>query len=182
MSSSFRLREGAGEVCYPRYFNTPNHRAVAENWRCWKKGEAALVLGSGMAALTTTLLALLSQGDHAVIQSDIYGGTYHFIVSELHRYGIQVSLIRSDEPGGFVSVLKDNTRLILLETPTNPLLTVVDLKAAARSGPEPESPDRGGQHFRQPVNQNPLLLGIDVVVHSGTKYLGATATSAAARW
>ena len=172
MSSSFRIPDGDGEICYPRYFNTPNHAGAAEKLAALENGEAALILGSGMAAITTTLFALLGQGDHAVIQSDVYGGTYHFIVSEMHRYGIEISLVRSDEPGGFESAVRETTRLILVETPTNPLLTVVNLNEVVNLARKNGLVTVVDNTFATPINQTPLDAGIDVVIHSGTKYLG----------
>lgn len=171
-SSSYRYPNPTGEGIYPRYFNIPTTRATGEKLRALEKGEAGLVLGSGMAAITSTLLALLKQGDHAVFCRDLYGGTHHFVTSELPRYGIGVSFAKGEGGQDFLAEVRDNTRLIYLESPSNPLMRVIDLAEIAGL-----ARGRGvltviDNTFATPVNQNPIELGIDVVLHSGTKYLG----------
>ena len=171
-SSSYRINRESSDICYPRYYNLPSQKAVAGQLAGLENGEVALAVASGMAAITTTVLALVSSGDHVVIQNDVYGGTFHFATSELQRFGIDVSLVKSEAVSDFEKEVRDHTRLILFETPTNPLLKIVDisqLTAMAR--------DRGlrtimDNTFASPINQTPLDLGVDVVVHSGTKYLG----------
>ncbi len=172
LSSAYRIPEGDAEFCYPRYLNVPNQKAAADTIAALENGPAALVMGSGMAAVTSTLLALLKAGDHAVFQADIYGGTYHFVVSEMARLGIETTLVSGGSIENFTAAVKDNTRLIYFETPNNPLLRIVDIRALAD-----EAGSRGlltviDNTFATPLNQKPLDLGVDVVIHSGTKYLG----------
>lgn len=171
-SSSYRYPNPTGEGIYPRYFNIPTTKAVSEKLRSLEKGEAGLVLSSGMAAITATLLALLRQGDHAVFCRDLYGGTHHFVASELPGYGIGVSFAEGEGGEDFLAAIRDNTRLIYLESPSNPLMKIIDLAEIAGL-----ARGRGlltviDNTFATPVNQNPLEHGIDVVLHSGTKYLG----------
>lgn len=172
MASSYRVPPAGDELCYPRYYNIPNQMAAADKLAALENGESGLVVGSGMAAITETLFALLRAGDHAVFQGDIYGGTYHFILSELERYGIDYSIVTADSVDAFVAACRENTRLIYFETPTNPLLTVVDVQAMAEAARRRGILTVVDNTFATPINQNPLALGVDVVIHSGTKYLG----------
>ena len=154
---------------YPRYFNVPNQLAVAAKLAALEQGEDALVFGSGMAAISTTLFALLKPGDHALFQADLYGGTYHFVAAELARFGIAVSFARNQ--GDFAALLRPETKLIYVESPSNPLLRIVDLAAVTALGRERGALTVIDNTFASPINQNPLALGLDIVVHSGTKYL-----------
>lgn len=168
-STSYRYPNAADENVYPRYFNVTNQRAVAAKIAALEQGEDALVFGSGMAAISTVLFAFLKPGDHAVFQQDLYGGTYHFLGAELERFGVGITLGRS--PAELAGALRPNTRVLYVESPSNPLLRCVDLAAVAAV-----ARDRGiltviDNTFASPINQNPLALGIEVVVHSGTKYL-----------
>ncbi len=156
---------------YPRYYNIPNQRVVAEKVSALEEGEDALVLGSGMAAVSSTLMALLKPGDHALFQSDIYGGTHHFVVDELPRYGIEVSFVDTPTADGFADQLRSNTRLLYIESPSNPLLRVVDIAELASLGKQRGLCTVIDNTFATPINQRPLAGGIDVVLHSGTKYL-----------
>jgi cystathionine beta-lyase/cystathionine gamma-synthase len=158
----------ADENRYPRYFNTPNQRVIETKMAALEQGEAALVFGSGMAAITTVLFAHLKSGDHAVFQADLYGGTLLF-VQELMRFGIAVSHAHTAEE--VAAALRPETRVIYVESPSNPLLRVVDLAAIGRLGRERGVLTIADNTFATPINQNPLMLGIDAVVHSGTKYL-----------
>ncbi|MEW6262630.1 MAG: aminotransferase class I/II-fold pyridoxal phosphate-dependent enzyme [Thermodesulfobacteriota bacterium] len=170
-SSSYRFSESGGEVLYPRYYNLPTQKAVADKMAALENGRTALVVSSGMAAISTTLVALLAAGDHAVIQNDVYGGTFHFL-SELSRLGIEYSLVRSQDVRDFAAAVRENTRLVYFETPTNPLLKVVDLRAMAELGRTKGLLTVIDNTFATPINQRPLDYGIDVAAHSGTKYLG----------
>jgi len=169
-SSSFQYVDAAENV-YPRYFNTPNQTAVIRKLCALEGARDGLLFSSGMAAISTVLFALLSSGDHAVLQRDIYGGTHHFITAEFDRFGIQYSFVanRSED---IVNAFRDNTRLVYIETPSNPLLMITDIEAVASAARTNGVISVIDNTFASPVNQNPLALGIDVVVHSGTKYLG----------
>ena len=161
----------ADHQAYPRYFNTPNQDAVAATIAALESAAAGLVFASGMAAISTTINALLAPGDHAVFLRGLYGGSHAFITSELDDRQIEYSFAdkRIDDIAG---VLRENTRMIYVESPTNPLLQLVDLKALAALAKANGITTVIDNTFASPINQNPSRLGIDVVVHSGTKYLG----------
>lgn len=158
----------ADENFYPRYFNTPNQRVLEEKLAALEGGEAAVVFGSGMAAISTLLFAHLQPGDHALFQADLYGGTWQF-VQELTRFGVAVSFARTPEE--FATGLRPETKVIYVESPSNPLLRVVDLAAIGRLGRARGVLTVADNTFATPLNQNPLALGLDAVIHSGTKYL-----------
>jgi cystathionine beta-lyase/cystathionine gamma-synthase len=168
-STSYGYPNAADVNVYPRYFNVPNQVAVAKKVAALEKAEAALVFSSGMAAISTTLLTLLKSGDHALFQGSLYGGTYHFATAELPRLGIEVSF--ANTPEEFSTAVRKNTRLIYVESPSNPLLRCIDLAAIGELGKTAGLPTVIDNTFATPVNQNPTDLGIEVVVHSGTKYL-----------
>jgi cystathionine beta-lyase/cystathionine gamma-synthase len=154
---------------YPRYFNVPNQRVVARKLAALEQGEDAVVFGSGMAAISTLLFAHLKPGDHAVFQGDLYGGTHHLVTSELRRFGVEISMART--LAEFSAALRPNTRVLYVESPSNPLLRCVDLAAVAKLAREREVLSAIDNTFASPINQTPLALGIDAVVHSATKYL-----------
>jgi cystathionine beta-lyase len=156
---------------YPRYFNTPNQEAVVRKLCALEHGEDGVVFGSGMAAISTALLALLAAGDHAVIQDDIYGGTRSFVTERFPALGIRFTLVDRDV-AAIEAAIRPETRLISVETPTNPTLQIVDLARVAGLARSKKLLTLIDNTFASPVNQNPLALGIDVSLHSGTKYLG----------
>jgi cystathionine beta-lyase len=167
-STAFAFPNPANENFYPRYFNTPNQRVIEAKMAALEGGEAAVVFGSGMAAITTLLFAYLKPGDHAVFQPDLYGGTFQF-VQELTHFGVTVSFARTVEE--FAASLRPETKLLYVESPSNPLLRVVNLVAIGRLGRERGILTVADNTFATPINQNPLALGFDTVIHSGTKYL-----------
>ena len=156
---------------YQRYFNTPNQEAVAKKLCEMEGAEGGVVFSSGMAAISTVLLTLLGSGDHAVIQDEIYGGSHAFVEDHFSRLGISFTLTGKDAQE-IEEAVKPNTRLIYIESPTNPLLNVVDIRRIAEIGKRRGILTIIDNTFATPINQNPLKLGIDVVLHSGTKYLG----------
>jgi cystathionine beta-lyase len=125
-----------------------------------------------MAAITTTLFALLQKGDHAIFQNGLYGGTYHYIISSLPKYGIDYSLVEIQDPEAVEKALRPNTKVIYIETPSNPLLKITDIAAVAAVAKKNNLVSVIDNTFATPINQNPLDFGIDVTLHSGTKYLG----------
>ncbi len=167
-STAFAFPNPARENFYPRYFNTPNQRVIEQKLAALEKGEAAMVFGSGMAAITTLLFAHLKPGDHAVFQADLYGGTFEF-VRELTRFGVAVSFVRT--VGECAASLRPETKVIYVESPSNPLLRAVDLVAVGQLGRERGVLTVADNTFATPINQNPIELGLDAVIHSGTKYL-----------
>lgn len=168
-STAFAFPNSAEENFYPRYFNTPNQQVVCRKIAALEQAESALVFGSGMAAISTLLLAHLQPGDHAIFQSDLYGGTVQFITQELQRLGVKVSW--GITPENFAVELRPETRILFVESPSNPLMRCVDLRAVAHLGREHGLLTVVDNTFATPVNQNPLTFGIDVVIHSATKYL-----------
>ena len=157
---------------YPRYFNTPNLEAVAQKVAALEGAEAGLVFSSGMAAISTAMLSYLSQGDHVVLQNDLYGGSRNFVKTEFPKYGITYTFTEGLEVADFEKAIQTNTKGIYLETPSNPLLKLVDLKAVAQLAQSRGLWTMIDNTFASPVNQNPIAYGIDVVMHSATKYLG----------
>lgn len=156
---------------YQRYFNTPNQRAVVEKLCALEGAEDGLVCASGMAAISTALLAFVRAGDHVVLQDDLYGGTHAFAAHEFPRLGVEFTFAPTD-PAALAAAVQSNTRVVYLETPTNPLLRVIDLQAVATMARKRGLVTIADNTFASPINQQPLRLGVDVVVHSGTKYLG----------
>lgn len=157
---------------YPRYFNTPNQEYLAKKIAALEHTEAAMIFGSGMAAISTMFLAFLRQGDHLVVQNTLYGGTVNFIKEEFPKYGIEFTFTNGYNVEDFEAAIKPNTKLIHIETPSNPLLTITDIKAIAKLGRLKNILTSIDNTFASPVNQNPIDLGIDMVMHSATKYFG----------
>jgi cysteine-S-conjugate beta-lyase len=157
---------------YPRYFNTPNQQAVVEKVCALEHAEDGLLFGSGMAAISTALLSLLQKGDHIVIPKEIYGGTHYLAMHEFPRFGIEFSFTEGNTVADFAACIRPNTRILYLETPSNPLLSITDLEAVASLARSKGLLTVIDNTFASPINQNPIDFGIDVVTHSGTKYLG----------
>lgn len=157
---------------YPRSFNTPNQEALSKKIAALEHAEAALIFGSGMAAISTALLAFLGAGDHVVLQQTIYGGTYGFVTQHFDRLGIQYSFTTGWEVEDFEKEIRPNTKVIYIETPSNPLLTITDMAAVAQLAKSHGLLSMIDNTFATPINQTPLDFGIDVVIHSATKYMG----------
>jgi len=157
---------------YPRYFNTPNQEFLAKKIADLEMAESALIFSSGMAAITNVLLMILKSGDHAVIQNDIYGGTRNFIVSHFKSFGIEFTFTKDLTKNSFKESIKDNTKLIYIETPSNPLLKLVDIFSIGQLGKSCGVLTVIDNTFATPIVQRPLTLGIDIVIHSATKYFG----------
>jgi cystathionine beta-lyase/cystathionine gamma-synthase len=168
-STAFAYPNPANENVYPRYFNVPNQKVIHRKLAALERGEDALVFGSGMAAITTLLLAHLRPGDHALFQADLYGGTHQLVTAELPRLGMAISFCRTAEEFG--AALRPATRLMYVESPSNPLLRCVDLSAIAALGRARGLFTVIDNTFATPINQNPIEFGFDAVVHSATKYL-----------
>jgi cystathionine beta-lyase len=169
VSSAFAYPNATGENIYPRYFNSPNQRAVCAKIAALEHGGDALAFGSGMAAISTALLALLNPGDHAVFQADLYGGTLQLVSQQLERLGIAVTRVGGTD--GFAAAIRRETKLIYVESPSNPLLRCIDLSAIASLGHELGLLTVIDNTFATPFNQTPLTAGFDLVIHSATKYL-----------
>lgn len=169
-SSSFEYLDMPENV-YPRYFNTPNQKAIVDKLCALENAEDGLFFSSGMAAISTAIFSFLSSGDHIVLQRDIYGGTHHFATAEFDKFGIQYSLV-SNNIHELESAIRKNTRIIYIETPSNPLLLITDIAAVARIAKSKNILTLIDNTFATPINQNPIDFGIDIVLHSGTKYIG----------
>lgn len=157
---------------YPRYFNTPNQEGLCKKIAALEHAESALIFGSGMAAVSTALMAFLRAGDHVVLQQTLYGGTYNLVTEEFSKYGIQYSFTQGWEAADFEEKIQENTKVIYIETPSNPLLTITDIEAVATLAKKHGAVSMIDNTFASPVNQNPIDFGIDVVIHSATKYMG----------
>jgi cystathionine beta-lyase/cystathionine gamma-synthase len=164
--------EDVPSTLYPRYFNTPNQKAVVEKLATLENAEDGIIFSSGMAAILTSLFALIKKGDHLIFQNDLYGGTYHAAVNELPRYGMEYSMVNSADPAAFEKAIRKETRVIYIETPSNPTLKITNIKAIADIAKKHGILTVIDNTFASPVNQNPIDLGIDIVTHSGTKYIG----------
>jgi methionine-gamma-lyase len=166
-----RWAEGKSKAyIYTRYGNPT--LAVAEAKIAALEGaEAALVTASGMAAISSALLAVLSSGDEVIVTRQIYGGTYRLMRDVLPRLGIRVSYIETDLAGA-EAMIHPRTRALYVESPTNPTLRLVDLRKAAALAGKHKLVSLIDNTFASPVLQNPLTFGFDIVVHSATKYLG----------
>ncbi len=159
------------EVRYPRYFNTLNHAVVADKMSALEGAEAGIVTSSGMAAIASIVFGLLGDGDHVIFTEGLYGGTHALIVNELQRFGIRYDFAAPDITA-IEQLTKPATRMIFVESPGNPLLSVVDLAAVAEFAKARQIITVIDNTFATPILQNPLKLGFDLVMHSGTKYLG----------
>jgi cystathionine beta-lyase len=157
---------------YPRYFNTPNQEYLSKKIAALEHTEAAMIFSSGMAAISHMFLAFLKQGDHIVVQNTLYGGTSNFIREEFHKYGIGYTFTDGYTISDFEAAIQPNTKVIHIETPSNPLLTVTDIKAVADLAKSKGIISTIDNTFASPINQNPIDFGIDIVMHSATKYLG----------
>lgn len=171
MSTSYAY-EDVDVKRYPRYFNTPNQEGLCKKIAALEHAEAALIFSSGMAAVSTALLAFLKAGDHVVLQQTLYGGTYNLVNEEFSKYGIEYSFTEGWKAEAFEEKIKENTKVIYIETPSNPLLTITDLKEVARIAKKHGLITMIDNTFASPVNQNPIDFGIDIVIHSATKYMG----------
>ena len=157
---------------YPRYYNTPNQEALCKKIAALEHTDGALLFGSGMAAISHALMAFLQAGDHIVLQQTLYGGTYNFAVSQFEKYGISYSFTNGWEVSDFEAVLQENTKVIYIETPSNPLLTITDVAGVAQLCKAKGLISMIDNTFASPINQNPHDFGIDIVLHSATKYMG----------
>jgi len=171
MSSSAIEYLDDSEVRYPRYFNTLNHDVVADKMNALESAEAGLVTSSGMAAISAIVFGLLDAGDHIVLTEGLYGGTHAMLVSELKRFGIDFVFAAPDVKS-IEAACGASTKMVFVESPSNPLMTVVDLAAVAGFAKPRGIITVIDNTFASPILQNPLVHGFDLVMHSGTKYLG----------
>ncbi|MGB0523096.1 MAG: trans-sulfuration enzyme family protein [Flammeovirgaceae bacterium] len=157
---------------YPRYFNLPNQEAVVQKLCALEGAESGLLTSSGMSAISTVFMGLLEKGDHVIFQNNLYGGTHYFIAQMLERFGIAYTVLVGNTIAEYEEAIQPNTRLIYIETPSNPLLKITDIRAIAHLAKGKGILTMIDNTFASPINQQPIKLGIDVVIHSATKYLG----------
>ena len=156
---------------YTRYGN-PTHRQVETVMAALEGGEAALVTSSGMGAIFAAVMTGLKSGDHVVAQTNHYSATGKLFRDVLPRWGITCTLVDQTQAEAFPAAVRPNTKLIYIESPSNPLLHLTDIQAVAELGKSKGIRTMIDNTFASPVNQLPIKLGIDVVVHSATKFLG----------
>ena len=171
LSTAYNYSEGDDDK-YPRYFNTPNQLALSNKIASLENCEKGLVFGSGIAAIFASMFSFLKSGDHVVFQSSLYGGTINMIVKEFKKFNIEYTLVESLEINDYKKEIKGNTKIIYVETPSNPLLQVIDLKEISILAKKHKLISIIDNTFASPINQNPSDFGIDIIVHSATKYLG----------
>jgi cystathionine beta-lyase/cystathionine gamma-synthase len=163
--------ESYHDIRYIRLNNSPNHLALHRKLAALENAEAALVAASGMAAISTTLLTLLSAGDHLLAQDCLYGGTHDLLTKDFASFGLEFDFINGDDPDSWKPKLRPNTRAIYVEAMSNPLLQVSDLKAASAFAREHGLVSLIDNTFASPINFRPAEWGFDVSLHSATKYL-----------
>ncbi len=159
------------DLKYIRLNNTPNHVALHEKLASLENAQAALVMASGMAAITTTLLTVLSSGDHLLAQDCLYGGTHDFITRDFSTLGLSCDFIDGDDPDSWEAALRPNTKAFYVETITNPLMQVADLKAVVEFAKKHGLVSLIDNTFSSPINFRPPEWGFDLSLHSCTKYL-----------
>ncbi len=169
--SDQQLRATSTDMFYTRYGN-PTHTAVESRIAELEGTDAALLFASGMNAITTSILALLKAGDHIVAQRDIYGGVTKFLSMWLPKLGVETTFVDTTDYSQHARSIRPNTRLLYLESPTNPTLRVVDLRKAVAIAKEHQIITLIDSTFATPINQRPAEFGIDLILHSGTKYFG----------
>jgi len=156
---------------YGRYGN-PTQRVAEEKLAALEGAEDGLLFSSGMAAVTTTLFAILSRGAHVVVTDDAYRRTRQFLNQTLRRYGVEVSTVPAGDYERLEEAVKPTTRVIFSESPTNPYNRVVDLERLVEIARRRRVKTVIDSTFATPINQRPLEFGVDLVIHSATKYLG----------
>jgi cystathionine beta-lyase/cystathionine gamma-synthase len=163
------------DIRYLRINNTPSQVALHAKLAALEGGETALVMASGMAAISTTLLTVLSPGEHLLAQSGLYGGTHDLVAGEFPRLGIERDFIDADRRESWAAFLRPNTRAIYVESMTNPLLEVADLEGVVQFAREHGLTSIIDNTFATPVNYRPLAGGFELCLHSATKYLNGHA-------
>ena len=159
-----------GKYVYSRTAN-PTRTALEECLASLEVGRYGLAFSSGMAA-TTTILLSLKKGDHVIAGDDIYGGTYRLFEQVLRNYGLQFTYVNPENPDNVEKAIRKNTRLVWIETPTNPLMRIVDIRQISKISKKAHALLVVDNTFMSPYLQNPIEHGADIVVHSTTKYLG----------
>ena len=168
-STAFKYLEDY-EMKYPRMANTSNQIAIVDKINALENAAKGLVFSSGLGAISAALIGLLAPGDHVIVQADIYGGTAHFMHHQLQRYGIEISFVTIESKANLDGAIRPSTKMIYIETPSNPLMKLTDISMVADFAKEHDLITFADNTFATPIFQKPLDLGIDLVMHSGTKY------------
>jgi cystathionine beta-lyase/cystathionine gamma-synthase len=166
-----QLRFTGTDRYYTRYGN-PTNTAAEKSVAGLEGTDASLTFASGMGAITTTLMALLKAGDHVVAQRDVYGGTHKFLSQWLPKFGVETTFVDSTDYSQHERAIRPTTKLLYVESPTNPALRVIDMRRTASLAKEHGLTSMIDSTFGTPINQRPAEYGFDLVMHSGTKYLG----------
>jgi len=171
-SSYKAIEEGRGrdEMIYTRYGN-PSQWSVQEKLSALENAESSIVFSSGMAAISSTLLAMLDKGSHIVSSRDIYGGTYNFLYEDLDRYGMSVTFVSPTNIEEIEAAIQEDTKVLYFEALTNPLLKITPIEELVKLGAKYNLRVIIDNTFLTPYNLKPLDLGVDIVVNSATKYL-----------
>ena len=174
LSATFARRDAEKPTRGLEYSRTgnPTRLSLEKRLASLENAKHALAFSSGMAAETTLLLSVLKKGDHVVAGSDLYGGTVRLFESTFRKFGVSFAYVDTRRPAVVKNALRGNTRLIWLESPTNPLLQLCDIRAISRISKAAGALTIVDNTFASPYLQNPLDLGADVAVHSTTKYIG----------
>ncbi len=165
----------ATETKHPNFYHrhgNPTNSQAASIVASLEKTEDALVLATGMAAISTAILSVVKAGDHVVTQNSLYSGAMLFFKEFLSDYDVEVTHVDQKDNQAFEKALRPNTKLIYVETPSNPNLDITDLQFIADLGKKHKIKTMADNTFASPINQSPKDLGIDVIIHSATKYLG----------
>ena len=157
---------------YPRYFNSPNQIGVAKKISDLENAELSLLFGSGLGAISSSMFSFLKKGDHVILQDSLYGGTINFVNTEFNKFGIEYSYVDINDTGKLNSSVKKKSKIIYIESPSNPLLNITNLIEISDFAKSNSLISMIDNTFASPINQNPLDFGIDLVIHSATKYLG----------
>ena len=157
---------------YPRYFNSPNQIGVAKKISDLENAELSLLFGSGLGAISSSMFSFLKKGDHVILQDSLYGGTINFVNTEFNKFGIEYSYVDINDTGKLNSSVKKKSKIIYIESPSNPLLNITNLIEISDFAKSNSLISMIDNTFASPINQNPLDFGIDIVIHSATKYLG----------
>lgn len=172
--TSTYMQDGIGDMRqgyeYSRSAN-PTRSALEGLIADLEQGESGFAFGSGMAAISAVIM-LLDKGDHLLINSDVYGGTYRALTKVFNRFGIDAEFIDTTNIEAVEKYIKPETKMLYIETPSNPLLRVTDIKKSAEIAKKHHLISVVDNTFMTPYFQNPLTLGIDIVLHSATKYIG----------
>ena len=163
---------GAQHTLIYSRLSSVNSEACVEKICAMEGAEDGELFASGMAAISTVLMGLLSNGDHVVASPDIYGGTYGLMVEELPRFGIEVSLADMQDPTSYEAAIQDNTKMLYIETLSNPMLKVCDIEAMSTIARKHDLLLVIDNTFTSPWGCQPINMGCDIVIHSTTKYLG----------